>query len=85
MDKLIGYRRFTGKNGKSYCVANVTSDFSPRDVANGAAGLAVKEVFLPDNLLDYLKPADVDKECHLEYEITGSRAFLVGFSVVGHK
>lgn len=27
MDKLIGYRRFTGKNGKSYCVANVTSDF----------------------------------------------------------
>ena len=52
---------------------------------NGAAGLAVKEVFLPDNLLDYLKPADVDKECHLEYEITGSRAFLVGFSVVGHK
>lgn len=51
----------------------------------GAAGLAVKEVFLPDNLLDYLKPADVDKECHLEYEITGSRAFLVGFSVVGHK
>ena len=79
MDKLIGYRRFTGKNGKSYCVANVTSDFSPRDVENGAAGLAVKEVFLPDNLLDYLKPAD------LEYEITGSRAFLVGFSVVGHK
>ena len=45
----------------------------------------MKEVFLPDNLLDYLKPADVDKECHLEYEITGSRAFLIGFSVVGHK
>lgn len=37
MDKLIGYRRFTGKNGKSYCVANVTSDFSPRDVENGSS------------------------------------------------
>lgn len=85
MSKLLGYRRFAGKNGKNYCVANVASDFSQRDKESGAAGVSVKEVFLPDTLYDYLKPDDVNKECNLEYEINGHRAYLIGFAVVGKK
>ena len=85
MSTLIGYSRFTGKNGRNYCVANVTSEFSARDIQNGAAGLKSQEVFLPDDQLDYLTPADCGKKCQLDYEINGGRAYLINFSVEGHK
>lgn len=85
MYKLIGFRRFTGKNGKNFCVATVTSAFNQHDVDNGACGERSQDVFLPDTMIDYLKPADIGKPAHLDYEITGGRAYLIGFSVEGHK
>lgn len=85
MSTLIGYRRFTGKNGKSYCVANVTSDFSAREIENGAVGLKTQEVFLPESQYDYLTPADCGKKTVLDYEINGGRAYLIHFTVEGHK
>ena len=44
-----------------------------------------QEVFLPDDQLDYLTPADCGKKCQLDYEINGGRAYLINFSVEGHK
>lgn len=85
MSTLVGYRRFNGKNGKLYCVANVTSEFSSREVEGGAVGLKVQEVFLPESQVDYLKPSDCGKNVSLDYEINGGRAYLVSFSVEGHK
>jgi hypothetical protein len=39
----------------------------------------------PDSQLDYLTPADCGKKCQLDYEINGGRAYLINFSVEGHK
>lgn len=85
MSTLIGYRRFTGKNGKNYCVANVTSEFSAREKDNGAVGLKTQEVFLPEEQYNYLVPADCGKPATLDYEINDGRAYLTNFSVEGHK
>lgn len=82
MVKLVGYRNFVSKkNGKEYCVASVVSDLTERDRANGAVGNKVEEIFLPEDLTNYLKPDMVNKEVTLDYELSNGRAYLVNLSV----
>lgn len=80
--KLMGYKRFTSKkNGKSFCVAELVSDFSQRDLAAGCVGKKVEEVFLPEDQYDYLKPEHIGKDVILDYELSGNRAYLVNVTV----
>lgn len=84
--KIVGFKRFTSKAGKDFCVANVVTPYTDREKErNNCNGNKVQEVFLPDELYNYLGESDIGKECRLDYELSGNRAYLVGFSVVGHK
>lgn len=80
--KLIGYRKFTSKKNQEFCVANVMLPCSDRDLANGYVGNRVDETFLPDNMVDYLKPQDVDKEVEILYSVSGGRAYVDDFRVL---
>ena len=81
---LVGFKRFNGKkDGKCYCVAEVVSDYSVREKTNGCVGRKVEEIFLPEEKVEYLNESHLGKEVKLEYELSGSRAYLVDFEVVG--
>ncbi len=82
MVKLVGYNRFTSKkNGKDYCVAHVLKDLNEREKDSGFVGAKVDSFFMPEKLYDLLKPTDVGKEVVLEYELSGTRAYLVDVKV----
>lgn len=82
MVKLVGYNRFTSKkNGKDYCVAHVLKDLSERDKDSGFVGAKVDSFFMPEKFYDLLKPSDVGKELLLDYELSGTRAYLVNVCV----
>lgn len=81
MSTLVGYKRFKAKNGKDYCVACVVSDFSANAI--GCVGQKVEEVFMPDEMFEYLQPQHVGKEIKFDYEVSGNRAYLTGVKVVG--
>lgn len=81
MCRLVGYKRFTSKKGKEYCVANVVSQYSQRDEERGCVGEKTEEIFLPDNCLKLLKPEDVGCELDMTYEYSGGRAYLVDVAV----
>lgn len=85
MSTLIGFKKFTGKNGKDYCVANVLGDYSARDIERGCVGQKVEEVFLPNEQFNYLNSSDVGKPVKMEFEYSGNRAYLVSFVIEGHK
>lgn len=82
MTKLLGYvKGVSKKNGNSYCMMHVVSDFSENEKTNGAQGAKVETLFLPSDQMDVLKPADIGKEIFLDYTISGGRAFLNGVTV----
>lgn len=81
MSKLVGYKRFTSKKGERYCVAQVVSQFSQRDLDNGCCGSKVEEVFLPAEKVDFLNPSHIGKDIEFQYELSGNRAFLIDFTV----
>lgn len=83
MSILVGYSRFKSKKGVDYCVANVVSDY-PASAA-GSVGQKIEQIFMPDDLYDYLQPSHIGKEIKLDYEISGNRAYLTGVKVVGAK
>lgn len=80
---LLGVKKFSStKSGvqKDYEVIVVSSSFNARSVENGCFGSDVSEIFLPDNLKGRLTPANIGKEIVLDYEISGTKAYLTGFS-----
>lgn len=79
---LVGYKRFKGKNGKDYCVANIVTDYSEREVKYDNFGRKVQEIFLPDEFYNYLEVKHIGKSVELGYEINGTRAYLTSFSVI---
>lgn len=82
MTKLVGYKKITSKkSGKEFCVASVVQDVSEREKENGFIGQKVDELFLPESQLNLLKPSDIGKELSLDYELSGSRAYLVNVAV----
>lgn len=82
MSKLVGFRRFSSKkNGKDYCVAEVVSPFSQRELANGCCGQKTEQIFMPEEQYNLLKESDLGKEIQFEYELSGGRAYLVNVTV----
>lgn len=82
MPKLLGYRKFASKkDGKNYCVATVVSDITPRDKENGFVGQKTEELFMPEDLVDYLKPEHIGKDVYVDYNISNGRAFITNVTV----
>lgn len=81
MPKLLAYKKFTSKAGKLCCVATVSSPLNQRDIDNGFVGVKIDEVFLPDSLIDYLKPEHINHDVFLEYSVSNGRAFLENVTV----
>lgn len=79
---LVGFKRFKGKNGKDYCVANIVTEYSERESALNNFGSKVQEIFLPDEFYNYLEIKHIGKSVQLGYEINGNRAYLTSFSVI---
>lgn len=84
--KLVGFKRFTAKkNGQSMCVANIVRPYNPAENSRGSLGSEVKEVFMPQDQIDYLVAEDIGKDVELSYSIYGGRAYLDNLTVVGRK
>lgn len=81
MGKLVGFKKFTSKAGKVYCVANVVTPYSQRELDNGYVGDKVEEMFLPDDKKELLKASDVGKDIDFVYDIVGNRAYIVDFVI----
>ena len=82
MPKLIGYRKFTGKkDGKRYCVATCISELTPSDKNNGYVGQKTEELFMPEHLVDLLRPEHIGRELVCNYTISSGRAFLEDVAV----
>lgn len=82
MTKLVGYKKITSrKSGKTFCVASVVSDLSPREIEQGQVGQKTEDIFLPEDQLDFLKPADIGKEFFVNYNISNGRAYPESVSV----
>ncbi len=83
MSTLVGFHFVKSKkSGKEFCIANVVTDYGTRDIENDCVGSKVAEIFLPEEQLHYLTPADIGKEVLMDYEISGGRAYLVSMNVV---
>lgn len=78
MAKLVGYKKFVSKKGKEFCVANVVSPYTDRDIERDCVGSKVEEIFMPDNMCNFFSPSDIGRELDLSYEINGGRAYLCG-------
>lgn len=78
--KLVGFKRFTSKNGKEYCVANVTSGYSVTD--KNCYGLKVEELFLPDHCVNLLNEKCLGKDIEVAYRICNGRAYLEDIKVI---
>lgn len=86
MKKLVGLKKFVSKkDGTRYCVMQIVGDFSQRDIESGCSGQKVEEVFAPADMVDRINASHVGKEVKLDFELSGSRAFLVGVSFVDCK
>lgn len=81
MKILLGYKRFTSKKGQDYCVALISRPLTEREQQRGSVGLAVEEIFLPDEQKNYLTPDHLNKPVDIDYDIVGGRPVVVSFSV----
>lgn len=82
MGKLVGYKYLhSKKTDKDFCVAVVLSEFSKNEKESGSVGQKVEELFMPDDLYNFLKPEHIGKEFVPSYEISNGRAYLVGVTV----
>lgn len=83
MGKLIGYKYIhSKKSDKDFCVATVLSELSEREKHDGKAfGQKSEDIFMPDDLFNYLKPEHIGKEFVPEYSISNGRAFLVNVTI----
>ena len=79
---LLGVKKFTSKGGRKCEVMTVRSDYNSRMLAEGCFGSKVEELFVPDGMQGLLKPEDIGKEVSIDYEVSGGRAFMIGFRVV---
>lgn len=77
---LKGVKRFKSKKGVDFAVLQLVVPFSDNMAINGSIGMAVEEVFVPDNLMASINTLAIDKPINLEYDVVGGRAYLIGFS-----
>ena len=80
--KLIGFKKFSSKEGKVFCVANCMSEYSSKEKNRGCCGSKIEEIFLPESCVNLLQPADVGKDIVLEYTINAGKAYLDDVKVI---
>lgn len=77
---LMGYK--CGEyDGRKYEYMFLASDLKEEDIVKGGSGMAVEKVYIPDNLIGFLKPETVGKELLLDFELVNGKAKLLGFQV----
>lgn len=81
MSKLLGYKKGMSKKNTPYCMMHIVSELTPTEKAGGAVGQKVEQVFLPESLVDMLKPSDIGHDVILDYTVSGGRAFLDNVTV----
>lgn len=74
--ELLGYKKGISKKGKPYCVMHVATECTPSDKESGFVGVKAETIFLPDDLVDMLKPSDLGHDVICDYSVSGGRAFL---------
>lgn len=74
--KLVGYKKGVSKKGNPYCAMHVCGECTPSEKVNGFVGQKTEVIFLPDNLVDMLKPSDIGHDLICDYTVSGGRAFL---------
>lgn len=80
--KLVGFKRFTSKKGKRYCVIHLVTPYGQRDLDDGCFGSQAEDIFLPDDLFDLLTVKDLNKDVEVIYEISSGRAFVTDLKVL---
>lgn len=66
--QLVGFKRFTSKNGKEICIATVLRDATRREKEYGSVGQVAEELFVPGEQYDYLKPDMLGKKVNLYWD-----------------
>lgn len=82
---LLGVRKFTSKEGKNYAVLQLQKPFSQRELDSGSVGMAVEEKFVPENLYHVLPDLLVNKPVEFDYDVVGTKAYIVGIRTVAEK
>lgn len=80
---LVGFRKFTSKNGVRYCVVDVLSDYREHELKNGCFGQRASELFLPEHCTDVISSSDIGKSLQVDYDVVGNKAYISNVSVVG--
>ena len=66
--QLVGFKRFTSKNGKDMCIATILRDASRREKEYGSVGMVAEQIFIPNEQYDYLQPDMVGKKVNLYWD-----------------
>ena len=77
---LIGVKRFLSKEGKEYCVLQLSKPFSENQTKSGCFGSQVEEKFIPETLFEKASSLVPGKQIYIAYDVVGNRAYIVGFS-----
>lgn len=79
--KILGYRKFNSKDGKPFCILQVHSPFSDREIQYGACGNKVEELWLPPELHTLINPQCIGKAAQLSYTVNGRNAYVCGLTI----
>ena len=60
---------------------HVSEECTPSEKQSGAVGQKVETIFMPDALIDLLKPSDIGHDVICDYTVSGGRAFLDNVTV----
>lgn len=73
---ILGYRKFTGKQGQPLCVLSVVSDYSARQVEFGACGQQAQDIFVPSDQHSLIVPSCLGQEVNISYRVENGRAYV---------
>lgn len=79
--KIVGFKRFESKKGKNCCMMSVVEPYSKKDNERGYFGSSVQDLFMPDDLYDFLEEKHIGHDVQLDYKINQGRAYLEDVTV----
>lgn len=82
MAKLVGLNKFTGKDGRQWCVLTLQSDCDERDIKNGHIGVKFEDVWLNQDF-SFPGAKDLGKEVFISWgRSSAGRAIVQDISIV---
>lgn len=79
--KILGFRKFTSKEGKNCCIVTVLAPYTDREVTHGARGTKAEEVWIPEDYQSAIQDNAVGKMLVVGYSIVGGRAYINSVAV----